>query len=442
MSRFLSVVRKFNWLLVLLVAPLLLFPKPGNPWTLALVPLILLLQALAWRCILPATPFNSGILLLLIATLASLYATTDLADSFPKITGLLFGILIFFTIIQYGKSENGWKKGLLVFCLLGLGIAGFSLVSTRWVIVKFPALDALTAMLPVRLTGLEGATEGFQPNEVAGALLWVFPVIIGIALANLSSQENGIHRYKPLLWQTAYILASFFILAVLFLTQSRGAYVGLAFACILAFVLAFPPHIRRLGLGLLFLAVIIGISLITITGWQNISGRVFGTDTSLSTTQGLLDTITLREQIWSRAIWGLKDFGLLGMGLNRFRTIFQQLYPSFLIPFDRDIAHAHNELLNAGVELGYLGLIAFLSLNFTAAAMLWQILQRADREGENGKSLRWLALGLGAAWLSHFIYGLTDAIALGARPDFLFWFLLALISSLYQISSEKIPIAT
>ena len=44
-----------------------------------------------------------------------------------------------------------------------------------------------------------------------------------------------------------------------------------------------------------------------------------------------------------------------------------------------------------------------------------------------------LALGLGSGLLAHFLFGLTDATALGGRPGVIFWLLLGLIASLYRL---------
>jgi hypothetical protein len=43
-----------------------------------------------------------------------------------------------------------------------------------------------------------------------------------------------------------------------------------------------------------------------------------------------------------------------------------------------------------------------------------------------------LALGLGGGLLAHLLYGLTDAVALGAKPGVLFWMLLGLIAGLHR----------
>jgi len=69
-----------------------------------------------------------------------------------------------------------------------------------------------------------------------------------------------------------------------------------------------------------------------------------------------------RVEIWSRAIYGIRDFSFTGMGLGTFRHIVPMVYPLFSVSPDLDVGHAHNELLQAGVDLGIPGLIAFIAL--------------------------------------------------------------------------------
>jgi hypothetical protein len=48
-----------------------------------------------------------------------------------------------------------------------------------------------------------------------------------------------------------------------------------------------------------------------------------------------------------------------------------------------------------------------------------------------------LVLGLGGGLAAHLIYGLTDAVALGAKPGLLYWMLLGLIVGLFYHSRRN-----
>ncbi len=60
------------------------------------------------------------------------------------------------------------------------------------------------------------------------------------------------------------------------------------------------------------------------------------------------------------------------MGLGTFREVGRLFYP-LSIPPDYDFAHAHNELLQAGLDLGVPGLVAFVAIYLGAFGMLWKL---------------------------------------------------------------------
>ncbi|MCP4418993.1 MAG: O-antigen ligase family protein [Chloroflexi bacterium] len=141
-----------------------------------------------------------------------------------------------------------------------------------------------------------------------------------------------------------------------------------------------------------------------------------------------------RAGIWSRAIFALQDFPITGLGLNNFRHVVHISYPLFDIAPSTDIAHAHNHLLQAGLDLGLPGLVAYLAIWFIAAGMLWSSWLQSS-----SVILHALALGCGAGLLAHFIYGITDVVALGSRPGFLFWFLLGIVMGLWHYQHSSCP---
>jgi putative inorganic carbon (HCO3(-)) transporter len=148
---------------------------------------------------------------------------------------------------------------------------------------------------------------------------------------------------------------------------------------------------------------------------------------------GNISTVDLssRPDIWQRAIYGIEDFAITGMGMGTFREVMPVVYPIFNLG-DKDIAHAHNHLFQAALDLGIPGLVAYLALWVGAIAMLSKVFHY-----DISRQSRTLAVGLTGCLLAYFVYGLTDAVALGARPGFLFWILLGLVASLFQINRRS-----
>jgi putative inorganic carbon (HCO3(-)) transporter len=219
---------------------------------------------------------------------------------------------------------------------------------------------------------------------------------------------------------------------VLLLTQSRGALLAYVVTLFFLVLMAIRRHRRLVGLTLFLvgLAVLLVIwaepeRILTALVDPVAGGETLGT--TLSAT-----TLELRLEIWQRAYYAIGDFPVAGIGMNSFRRVAPILYPFFTDYPVGDIAHAHNQLLQTALDLGLPGLTAYLAIWLGSAAMLWQSWYRAADDW-----LRALALGLAASLLAFSIYGLTDAVALGARPQFLFWVLLGLVAGLYRLSGLK-----
>jgi putative inorganic carbon (HCO3(-)) transporter len=217
-----------------------------------------------------------------------------------------------------------------------------------------------------------------------------------------------------------------FVLGVFGLTQSRSGYIGLM-AGLAAMAVVWLPSRWRVWVIVGLLAVLIAAS-VFVSQRSAIETIQAGSGSSALS----LDTLEGRFEVWSRALYGIRDFPITGMGLNTFRHIVHVLYPLFLIGSDIDLGHAHNEFLQAALDLGLPGLIAFVALYLGAFGLLWQIgrLPKAIAMRED-ISTRVLALGLGGGLVAHLVYGLTDAVALGAKPGLIFWMLLGLITGLF-----------
>ncbi|MCJ7700217.1 MAG: O-antigen ligase family protein, partial [Anaerolineales bacterium] len=370
--------------------------------------------------------------------LVSTWATYDIALSLPKISGMVLGLGVFFAVARESGRARGWWLSLLIFLGFGVGIAGLGVFCTRWFGSKILFFNPITGRFPVLISGLQGAESGFHPNEVAGALTWVLPVLLTLsahfALSLKISSSHNSEREEY--WVSAVTwLSTLFVTAVFILTQSRGSYLALIFTSLALLFIILPPPWRWSLLGVMMITgLIFGFALskgglVAAHNWLTGSGL---------TTEGALSLNSLegRVELWSRAIFGLQDFPFTGMGMNTFREVVHLLYPLFLIAPDVDIGHAHNEFLQAGLDLGIPGLIAFISLYIIAFWILmdaWRKISIFEVGGRNQQRMmlqRSIVLGLGGGLLAHLIYGMTDAVSLGAKPGVLFWMLLGLIAGL------------
>jgi len=414
-------ILEYEWIVLLLIAIPMLFPKPEWTPVMLVIPGLWILRWMREGQPLPSTPLNLPILLLSIMLLVSLWATYSIEFSLPKIGGLIFAIGVFFATVRY--SLINLSQVLIFFFACGLAVSGLGLLASNWP-SKIPFLSDLIDRLPKVITRIPAAENGIHPNELGGILLlFALPCIW---LAWRSTKRCSYDKISFTLWIIATWLGG-----LLFLTQSRSALLG--FAGGIAFFLFVSGRLGKITLVLGFVAISI---FILVMGPDELL-YFPGLDTSGSATFGQV-TISNRLEIWSRAVYALKDFAITGMGIGTFRVIGPLLYPFFYIEPTRDIAHAHNLFFQSGLDFGILGIISITSIWIAIS----QILIRPVVSGE-GKlflgrmSAHDVVIGLVGGLLGHFMFSLVDAVALGARPGFLLWMALGLCITLYIVLQRK-----
>ncbi|MBC7224235.1 MAG: O-antigen ligase family protein [Anaerolineae bacterium] len=391
------------------VAPFLLFPGGWRALALLGVPGWWLVRWWRRGHLVAPTPLDLPILLLLVQVLVSLWATADPAFSLPKVAGVVLGVAVYYAVAEVVSSGGaGLALAVAAFLAAGVGLAGVGALGLRTV-ERLPVLRGVLVHLPQAIRGLPGAEEGFNIHEVGGALLWVVPV----ALA-LWGWSLGGRRLRPLPRLGAAVgltLALASTLGVLVLTQSRGSWAGFAVG-LWAMLLVQGWS----GFLLSLLIVAVGGGAVAYLGLDAVREWVVRAAGPAIVPMGLGG----RVEIWSRALYAIGDFPFTGMGMNMFRRVAPVLYPLFGSPQDRDIAHAHNEFLQAALDLGAPGLVAFLALYLGAG---WVLLRTVRQERGFRRAL---AVGVLGGLVAHGAFGCVDAVALGAKPGFLFWWLLAL----------------
>jgi len=420
-------VTAYEWVVLALMLPLVLFPSPERALVLLLIPVLWLVRWVATGHLVPPTPLDWSLFGLLLMVLVSQYATFDMAHSLVKIAGLVYGLAVFYAVVQwigYSFSRLWWGIGVLY--LLVLGLVGVSLVVFGWM-GAVPGLGSVLAKIPAQITAL--ASRSVNPNQVAGILLWLLPLAMLLAATVLWQGRDLVNRFGW--WRVGLLVlvligASVSMLGVLLLTRSRGALAGMVAALVVMGLVGITAVSRKLTVILIISLLVVSMVGVALSGPEKINDTFFaqvGIDS-----ENPLTSIDGRLEIWSRAIYGLQDFPFTGMGMNNFRKVVHVLYPLFLIPPSEDIAHAHNHWLQAGLDLGIPGMIAYMAVWLGLAFMLWWSWQRAQDIW-----LQVLALGFIGCLVAYFVYGLLDTIALGARPGFVFWGMVGLIAGLHQV---------
>lgn len=326
--------------------------------------------------------------------------------SLPKVVGVVFGIAVFFYLSR--QTEN-WLFLTQLLAIAGLGMILFGVLTVNWV-AKIPFLQAIIVRLPETLIFLPSmASEGIQANQLAGTILLIAPLIFYLA------------------WQTRskiWFFVSVFIGFVFLLTQSRAGWIGAlgGGVCALFWWSQAQPSKRYWLWGFAVfgtIGLLLGLR-IAVLIWQNpYQQSVFGE----------LSTVAFRQELWRWTLLAIADFPYTGVGFGAFRQVAPNLYP---VPgsLNRDLSHAHNVFLQVAMDVGLIGLGAYVWLLTQCGRMGWHIW----REGEADK--RPFAFAILITLITFHFYGLGDTLALGSKTHVLFWGLLGLLTAVYQSTSQ------
>jgi putative inorganic carbon (HCO3(-)) transporter len=335
----------------------------------------------------------------------------DLLFSLGKIAGVIYGIAIFYAIVNLALHWRGILPVAVIVVGLGGAAALLSLLGTEWD-AKWWIMRVIRPQLPQVITGVPGAESGFNPNQVSGVLIMYVPLQISMFAALLSG--SPLRKGKQLWLALAVGLSLFLTTLVVLLAQTRAAWAALALGLALLAAIASrrlrPFVAAAIVAGLVALAVLgpIGVGeWLVQQGWMVDAGAV---------------SWSARVELWSRGLWAIADFPLTGTGLNMFRRVVWQLYPLFHFEYGKDIGHAHQTFLQVALDLGLPALVSYLALVGGVLVAGWRTYRWSPR-----RLTRSIALGGLMGLVAHLAWGFTDAVALGAKQGFLWWAIVALV---------------
>ncbi len=408
-------IKKGSWIdwiqfiVICLLAPFFLFPSMKFAWVLLIVPWILILRWLVKKNFFERTVLDWAIFILIIQVFATCLIVPDLSFSLPKIAGVLFGIIFFYSAINLLRTKKLIRDGIVSFLLGGLILSIISILGMIRFDLKYRSdLNKIYKLIPKINFHLPGADEGFNPNAIGGVLIIIFPLFIILVVPHLQRKKQNILLYNNQLFLIFLLIGFLIISLVLWSTHSRGSLVGLLLSIWL--ILMLGSRGKKWGLILIF--VFIAAYFMSV-GLDNIPVVV----------KDVKSKLDLRFKTWNLAIEKISSTPVLGIGMNQLRR-----HP--LLHYTR--AHAHNHLLHTATELGIPGLVAYLAILIGTGFMCFEIWRRSDVGW-----MRMTALGLGCGQLAHFIFGMADSIPLGAKVGIFFWFSLGLIAAMYNYTIKE-----
>ena len=369
-------------------------------------------------------------ILLLLATIPVSLAITDQRRAGWLLAAYLaVGLALCVAFIHWPVTRR--RPGLLVFAVIALGIALALLgpvvaQGSQWRVETVPAWQLPLARW-VRTLG-----ETVNANILAGGLVLAPPMLFGLVLGmwpgsrqtQAVSHSHGWAAWLGRVTASALCLASaWWMLSVLRLTDSRGAWLATAASLIVLFIMRWP-WLRRP-------ALILGGALVVWIVWV-------GPVTVLTPVMqgGLARDYNGRMEIYARSAGLLARHPLTGIGLGAFERAIIEDAPQVRVPITPGLPHAHNMWLQVGLDLGLFGVVAYTWLLAGSAWLFWRTWQRRKLHAHGGLALA----GMGSL-VALAVHGLVDAPLWNSKLASLPWLIFAL-AVLLSLPPASTPLPT
>jgi len=143
-------------------------------------------------------------------------------------------------------------------------------------------------------------------------------------------------------------------------------------------------------------------------------------------------TANSRRLIWTAALAMVRDHPWLGIGLDNFLYRYQLQYMLPEAWAEPNISHPHNWALQFWLDLGLLGLVAFLGLLASFFWLAFRLIRDTRRRAATSSALAAcgpspLLLGAVASMVGWLVHGAVDNSYFLVDQAFVFWWQLALV---------------
>ena len=338
----------------------------------------------------PRSPYDPLVALFLAAGLLSLLVTEYPLLSVRELRALILEPILFFLLL---RTVPG---------------------SARLAVYAFVAAATITAAAAIAQVGLN--LGGTAAEGVRRAQAWYpsanhLALMLGRAVPFALAAALTIDRR---MWLPTGVLA-----LGLLLTFSTGGWVGglVAALIVLGALRGWALALRIGAAGAAALALVSGLA---------IAGALPERLNPLRQTGGF------RLDLWQSSLDMLRDHPWLGVGLDNFVYLYQQIYLREGAAAEPNLSHPHNWILHVWLELGIVGLVAFCGLLIRASQYAWRNVigstaGRLPRAAVHGCPA-WVVAGALGALTDMLVHGLIDNSYFLVDLAFLFWLCLAVIA--------------
>ncbi len=349
-----------------------------------------------------------------------------LAAAVSRAESLIFAMALAYALANAVGTPRRLWSAVTAALIATLGLVALALVSVGW-LEKYGALAPILARFPRLIQGVPHATleiygvaggVAVHPNTIAALLILVLPLALACLVWTTSGEVGGPDPSEDLAPPRWIRPLAAVVLAIggtmLVLTQSRGAWLGMAAALVGMAAVRFRA-VRALVAG----AGVTAVLWVLAVGPGNVLARLGASGLpGAASAAGRLD-------LWREALALLYTSPALGIGLNTF-VVAHGRRPEYQGGFVyQGLPHAHNTLLQAALDYGLPGLVAVVGLGTALAWAAWRAHRRL-----RGTRLDAVVIGLAFGLLAHAVHGLVDAVAIGAKVGLAPWALAGLLAGL------------
>lgn len=323
-------------------------------------------------------PLDVAVVVFVLVGLISVKTASNFGVAMREFRVVVIEPALLYALIRASNlSPRALERIVYAFVLSGVAVSLIALYQfffTDWVIVA----EGVRRVL---------AVYG-SPNNLALYLERALPLAIVLGVSgfkfSVSSFRFQVFSFQFLVSSFHFLVYAFIIALALYLTYSRGAWLGIIVG--LAFIALFDRRARIVVGVLLVVGIIAAIPFLQTERAQSLFQ--IGTGTGF-----------FRVSVWDSATRMIRDHPILGVGLDNF--LYE--YPKYINPDawrEPNLSHPHNIVLDFWVRLGIagVGVLAWMVFAFYRQGV------RASRG-----NARALAIGLMASMTAALAHGLIDA---------------------------------
>jgi hypothetical protein len=350
-----------------------------------------------------------------------------LAHSTSHFAGASFGLLVMLIVGRLACTQQRLRWAMFAILSAGLFVLVLGLAGSER--SGFPPfVSFLVSKVPAVRLGLQGLGSAgvVNPNALAAAALLVVP--FGVSVLLFRSHEK-IDRFGLQPLGLVVLAAGLVTLAA---SHSRSGLMAVWLTLAAVLVRGLRSWVWRLLIGTLVMA----LPFLVVVSTYASSRDEFLLRASL-----LWRTVGDRIHIMDAGVDRWKESPWFGIGMNRFRTVYSP--PAVMARADpgdtrlmappvHEVAHAHNVFLQTALDVGAIGLGAY-------CGMLGFLLVRADQTARGRGGLnRAAAVGGGLSLVAACMFGVADAVTLGAKVGLFQWLAGGLILAAWRREFELV----